>query len=253
MTKKVPIITIPACNPPGIFYGFIGKSLVGSSFYYTLNHKQDPNVLNNRKLVLSSLNKNDHVLYFLHQVHSDDCVVAEDILPLGQEIKADGSVTVNRNIILAIITADCVPVLFYDVENQIIGACHAGWKGAIGGIVESTIDKMLKQGARISSITAIIGPCIQQGSYEVNKDFYQQFLMESIENKQFFIDSVNLEHYMFDLPGYVMLKLGSKNIDKIFNSKLDTLTNEEEFFSYRRNSLKKQELDGNILSVIGFK
>jgi YfiH family protein len=251
--NKSSIIKISEYNPEGMIYGFVSKSLLGSSFCYTWKRAKDPNAFNNRQLVLNALGTPEKQLSMLLQVHGTKCIKIEDVPELGQEIEADGQVTTNSNIVLAINTADCVPVLFYDSDHKIIGACHAGWRGALAGILPSTINKMLDNGAKLDSIEAIIGPCIHQQSYEVDINYYNEFIKEDLLNKKFFINSVKPNHYMFDLPGYVINKLRALGITRIYNSDLDTLTNEDKFFSYRRSTLRNQKLDGDVLSVIGLK
>ncbi len=249
--NKGSIVKIPDYNPQGIFYGFISKSLPDCSFRFTL--QKDRSALSNRQLVLNALGMPQRRLSMLSQVHGTDCLIIDNPSTLGQEVEADGQVTVNKNVVLAINTADCVPVLLHDTKNKVIGICHAGWRGALAGILQSTIQQMLNCEAEISSIEAIIGPCIQQQSYEVSENYYQQFLVENNSNNVFFLDSKRPGHYMFDLPGYVCKKLKDSGIFKIADIKLDTLTNEDRFFSYRLSSLRGKKREGDILSVIGLR
>lgn len=243
------IITIKGLAPANIVYGFVSKAMPDCSFNYT----KDPKAAYNRQLVIDTLGLKNTQLSMLNQVHGKTCLMLDLPYELDGEIEADGHVTTNKNILLGIKTADCVPVLFYDEAQEVIGSCHSGWRGAIGGILDETITKMIAKGARLQNITAIIGPCIQQISYEVSGEFYQQFLAENSSNLDFFINSVKPDRYMFDLPGYVTRKLQHLGITQIHNSGLDTLSNADKFFSYRRCTLKNQKLDGSILSVIGFR
>ena len=247
------IVKIPEYNPNDVLYGFVTKSLPGCTHRYDWRNGVYPEAASDRRAVLDILGVSKRQFAMVNQVHGISCVTIDEAPLLGTEIEADGHVTTNKNIILAIKTADCVPVLFHDAKGGVIGACHAGWRGALAGITSSTIKKMLDSGAQLDRIEAIIGPCIQQASYEVDEVFYQTFLAESIENKNFFINSPNAGHHMFDLPGYVIRKLKADGIKTIINSALDTLKEEDKFFSYRRSTLRKNKLDGYVLSVIGLK
>lgn len=221
------LITLENHTPNSIAYGFISKT----------------------KAEIEQLS-NEYA--FLSQIHSPICIETNEPKNWNERIEADGHITSNRNTRLAIQTADCVPVLFHESTNTVIGACHAGWKGALKGILNSTIDMMLNKGAKLENITAIIGPAIQQKSYEVSSDYRDVFINETSENNSFFIPSSKEGHYLFDLPGYVMKKLSSCGIKTIINSGLDTLTNEDKFYSYRRSTSNGTEREGNILSIIGF-
>jgi len=247
------IENIPKYNPENVFYGFATKLLPGCTHNYDWRNGVYPEAAGDRRAVLENLGVANRQLAMVNQVHGTNCVIIEEAPLLGDEIDADGHVTTNKNIILAIKTADCVPVLFHDSTNGVIGACHAGWRGALAGITISTVQKMIESGAQIANIEAIIGPCIQQVSYEVDDNFYKNFLAEDDKNKTFFIESSRAGHYMFDLPGYVIKKLQADGIKNIFNSSIDTYKEKDKFFSYRRNTLKNKKLDGYVLSVIGLK
>ena len=247
------IVNIPEYNPENVVYGFVTKFLPGCTHHYDWRNGVYPEAASNRRAVLEMLGFGSRQLAMVNQVHGTNCVIIEEAPLLGTEIDADGHVTTNKNIVLAIKTADCVPVLFHDPKNGVIGACHAGWRGALAGITTSTVKKMLESGAQIANIETIVGPCIQQASYEVDSNFYQNFLAEDVKNESFFIKSSRVDHYMFDLPGYVIRKLQADGIKLIFNSAIDTLKEENKFFSYRRNTLRNVKLDGYMLSVIGLK
>ncbi len=247
------ITKVAEYNPENIFYGFVAKSLPGCTHNYDWRNGVYPEAASNRRMVLDILGVGGRQLAMIKQVHGINCVTIDEAPLLGTEIEADGHVTTNKNVVLAITTADCVPVLFHDAKNGVIGACHAGWRGALAGITSSTTQKMLESGAQLENIEAIVGPCIQQVSYEVDSNFYQSFLAEDAQNRTFFIDSSKAGHYMFDLPGYLIKKLKADGIKIIINSAIDTLKEEDKFFSYRRNTLRNTKLDGYVLSVIGLK
>ncbi len=186
-------------------------------------------------------------LVTLKQVHSN---IAHFI---DSPITADGDamVTNKPGVALGIITADCVPVLFCDEQAKIIGAAHAGWKGARYGVLESTLNLMRGKGA--ANIVASIGPCIHQKSYEVDSAFHDNFIQESKENHSFFMTGKMAGKYQFNLPGYVENKLrlnGIKNIE-ILNE--DTLSQPAKFCSFRRSTLKGENSAGRQISAICLK
>ncbi len=152
------------------------------------------------------------------------------------QVTADGIVTDRKGIILCIGTADCTPVLFYDEKNQIIGAAHAGWRGALRGIAENTLEVMLKHGAEIDAIHAATGPCLQQPSFEAGTDMYEEFVKAAPNNEQWFASGKDKDHYQFDMEGFVIAKLKACGIKNITASGIDTYAKEEDYFSFRRNT-----------------
>ena len=174
---------------------------------------------------------------FVNQIHGRDVVVIDTKAKIhgDQELpKADALVTNLSNITIGIITADCAPILFFDEDKKIIAAAHAGWRGAKLGIIKSTIEAMTKLGAE--KISAIIGPMIQQKSYQVSQEFFDEFLQEDSANAKFFEDGAKTGKYWFDLPLYVEKKLHESGIEKIENQRLDTYENDRDFFSFRRST-----------------
>jgi polyphenol oxidase len=206
--------------------------------------------------ILAEIEKNiDHIknkyeakeLVILKQVHGNNIVDANDInYQVHQE--GDGSVATRKNIALGILTADCVPVLLASIDGSVIGAAHCGWKSAKNNIVSKLCDKMRQHGA--GKIKAIIGPAIQQKSYEVSEEYYENFIYDDEMYKRFFIHSKRQDHYMFDLPGYVKLKLEQENIDISIVIGDDTYEIEEKYPSFRRSVHKNQPYNQNILSTI---
>lgn len=152
------------------------------------------------------------------------------------KITADGVVTNQKDIILCIGTADCAPVLFYDEKHQIIGAAHTGWRGAVRGIIENTLDIMLAHGAEKSTIAAAIGPCLLQSSFETGLDMYQEFVDSTADNARYFISGRDAEHFQFDMQGFIFSKLKAYGITNISVSDIDTYKEEEHYFSFRRNT-----------------
>ena len=200
---------------------------------------------------LQELDINPSHLLFLNQIHGNHVITIsnpQQIYGTQNLPKADGIVTNQKNIAIGIITADCVPVVFWDSSTNIIGACHAGWRGAKSGIIHNTVSAMKSLGA--SEIRASIGPAIQQYSYEVSQDFLDDFLNENITNKKFFRVSKNADKWLFDLPNYVFEKISNSGVEEIDNCEIDTYTNSEKYFSYRRSTHAKDDAMGRNISII---
>lgn len=167
-------------------------------------------------------------LYLLKQIHSN-LVVTLDKKSENIGVEGDAFVTNQKNQIISIMTADCVPILFYDPANQIIAAAHAGWRGAYSGIIQNTVHSMIKLGAKAEQIMAAIGPSILQDAYQVGDEFYKTFLEQSPKNERFFIKKN--ESFYFDVRAYCRQQLLFSNVQKI-----DDLPGQgHDFFSYRKN------------------
>ncbi len=230
----------------GVSEGDLASLNCGSSF------DSKENISENRRLALASLPDTPKALCLLRQTHSDIChTISSAIAP--QSLEGDAMVTREPGIALGILTADCTPVLAYDVKAGVIGCAHAGWKGAIGGITEAMLTSMEKLGARKEHIYAIIGPTIRQASYEVGQEFLDRFLAESESNEQFFVPSHRANHYRFNLPGYVKLRLRRGGLKHIHDMGFDTCADEVHFFSYRHTTLAGKKAFGNLLSLIMLK
>jgi YfiH family protein len=160
-------------------------------------------------------------------------------------------VSKTPGISLGILTADCVPVLFADDAAKVIGASHAGWKGAVGGILPETVAAMEKLGATRRRIHAAIGPCIGARSYEVGPEFPAPFMAEDPENAKFFTTAARCRHFMFDLLGYVTRQLNGLGLAGVEATGNDTCAEPDNFFSYRRTTLAKEPDYGRQVSVIG--
>jgi YfiH family protein len=149
-------------------------------------------------------------------------------------------VTAQPGLALAIVTADCAPVLFADAEGKIVGAAHAGWRGAVAGVLEATIAAMAGLGAQPSQITAAIGPCIAQPSYEVGPDLRDAVLARSTAASTFFVPGDPADRWLFDLPGYCAARLREAGVGRVVVTGYDTLTQEDRFFSHRRRTLAQR-------------
>lgn len=190
-------------------------------------------------------------LLFVNQIHGHEVVVVDEkhkIYGTQNLPKADAIVTNLKDVALAVFTADCAPIVLFDEENNIIAVAHAGWRGAISGVVERVTQEMKNLGAK--NITAIIGPMIAQKSYEVSQEFFDDFLKDDVSNKKFFANGVTADKHLFDLPSYVMKKLQEAGVSKIINSQIDTYKNENEFFSFRRSTHREEKDCGRNVSVI---
>ena len=205
----------------------------------------------NLALNLKNLQFNFQNILMLNQIHGKEVIVIDNKSKIfgDQDLpKADGIITNLAEVVLGIFTADCASILFSDDQNKIIGACHAGWRGAKRGIIEETVKAMKKLGAK--KISAKIGPMIQQKSYEVSLDFYQDFLNESLNNQKFFKASLNPDKFDFDLCGYVEQKIIDLGITNIENHKIDTYDESTNFFSYRRANHQGLQDCGRNIAVI---
>lgn len=189
-------------------------------------------------------------LVTVHQVHSPDAVAVTAPFPDDARPHADAMVTDRPGLLLGILTADCAPVLFADPQAGVIGAAHAGWKGAIGGVTDATIAAMERLGARRERIAAAVGPCIAQASYEVDLAFRDRFVADDPANERFFVDG-RAGHARFDLEGYVAHRLAAAGIRRVELLGLDTYADPARFFSYRRATHRGEPDYGREISLIG--
>jgi len=252
------LITLGALNEiSGIRHGFFTRQGgVSSGLYATMNcgfgSGDDPGrVAENRRLCAARLDAPADRLVTAYQVHSARAVrVTTPWLPT-EAPEADGLVTTERGLALGILTADCAPLLFADAKAAVIGAAHAGWRGALSGIIEATVRQMVEAGAKANRIVAAIGPCIAQRSYEVGPDFPAPFLEQDKNNGDFFAPSLARPgHFMFDLTGYVARRVGAAGVPLIQRCPNDTMAEEDRFFSYRRATLRGEKDYGRCLSAI---
>jgi polyphenol oxidase len=204
----------------------------------------------NRALCCMALGLPDTPLVTVRQVHSPDVITVTAPFDHMSAPEADALVTAQRNIILGVMTADCVPVLFCDPLAGVIGAAHAGWKGALGGVLEATIGAMVRLGAAPEHLVAAIGPCIRQPSYEVDTVFYQTFVSEVAAYQTFFAATADPVKFHFDLAGFVRFRLYNAGVARIDDLERDTLADEADFFSFRRATLRDEADYGRELSAV---
>lgn len=205
----------------------------------------------NRTLIAKSLGIPATNLLSLRQTHSNISIPVTAPWTEDKRPEGDAMVTDRPGVGLGILTADCVPILFACRKKRIIGAAHAGWGGALKGIVESTLDAMAKLGA--TDIRAAIGPCIRAQSYEVREGFEQPFIARDAGSDKFFTPAEKAGHLMFDLPAYVASRLASAGVSTVYDTRQDTLSTEALYFSYRRATLRGENSYGRQLSVITIK
>lgn len=238
------------------FFGREGG--VSAGLYDSLNcglgSDDDPDhVRQNLKRVAAVLNCDEGNLLTLRQYHSAQCLYVDQVWDKEKRPQADAMVTDKPGIALGILTADCAPVLFSGQKTEdgspVVAAAHAGWGGAFKGVLEATIEKMLSLDTALSSIHAVIGPCILQSSYEIGPEFLERFLNQDADNERFFREAQRDAHYLFDLPGYVASRLAAKGVQHIRLSDIDTYKNEKEYFSYRRATHKNEPDYGRQISV----
>jgi YfiH family protein len=225
---------------PGLRHAFFTREGgVSDGIYASLNgglgSNDDPaHVAENRRRMAEQLDVTPERFLSVHQIHSPDVVVASDPWQGAARPRADAIVTRTEGLAIGATAADCGPVLFADPTARVIGAAHAGWKGALSGVLESTIAAMEKLGAERGGMVAAIGPLIRQASYEVGPEFVERFIETDAENTRFFIPSSRSGHAMFDLGGFIRMRLEHAGIPMIDDLGIDTYA-DERFYSYRRS------------------
>lgn len=205
-------------------------------------------ILENRRRAVAAVSPGAR-LVTLHQVHSPTALVAAEPWPDDDRPRADAVVTDRRGLALGILTADCAPVLLADRAAGVVGAAHAGWKGAFGGVIEAVVAAMEALGATRKGIGAAIGPAIARKSYEVDEGFYRRFVEAEAANERFFTAGREGRH-QFDLEGYVAARLAEAGIGRVEALGLDTYADPDRFFSYRRATHRGEPNYGRQISLI---
>jgi hypothetical protein len=207
-------------------------------------------VARNRAIAAAQLDLAAERLVSCHQIHGTEVVTVERPWRREDNPRADGTVTKVPGIALGVLAADCAPVLFADPEAGIIGAAHGGWRGTLAGIMEATVAAMVALGARAERIGAGIGPCIGQASYEVGPEFPAIFAAADLASAAFFVPAPRPGHFLFDLPGYIALRLQRLGLAAVERAPHDTAAEEDLFFSYRRACLRGESDYGRGLAAI---
>ena len=248
-------LTAANLQAAGIAHGFFGREGgVSSGLYESLNcgpgSSDDPKaVTENRRLVAATLapDVQSARLISLSQIHS---AVVHTLPAWEERPEGDAMVTATPGLALGILTADCAPVLLADPKARVIGAAHAGWKGALAGVLEAALEAMEKLGAVRDRIGAAIGPCISQDNYEVGDDFRSRFLEQGAKHRRFFVPSDREGHHRFDLPGFAAYRLTAAGVGSVERLGICTYPPENGFFSFRRTTHAKEPDYGRQISAI---
>lgn len=240
----------------GIAHGFFGRQGgVSDGIYAGLNcglGSQDErvNVMENRRRVAATLGDERWPVVTLYQTHSATARIVTGTQDAMNLPKADAVVTTTPGVVVGALAADCCPVLFADPEAKVVAAAHAGWRGAVGGILDATVATMQEAGAQRGRIVAAIGPCIGAAAYEVGPEFEAEVVAHDAANARFFSRRAQQARPHFDLPGYVLARLGGLGLAHVESATRCTYENESEFFSYRRSCHRKEPDYGRQISAI---
>ena len=250
-------ITHPTLSDlPGIEHGFFTRNGgTSSDAYHSLNcgygsDDEREQVRQNRALVAQSLSVKQGNLITAYQVHSADALAIKGPFSTPEAPKVDALVTTTPGVATAILTADCGPILFADPKARVVAAAHAGWRGAFDGVIESTLAIMEEQGANRRDVSAILGPTISKDNYEVDEAFMQRFAARDKGTLHFFSDGNREGHVQFDLPAFILQRLEESGVGAAINLNRCTYGEEDQFFSYRRATHRKEPDYGRQISAI---
>jgi polyphenol oxidase len=252
-----PVDVARAAVLDGIAHGFLGRQggvSTGDVAGLNVGHGSGDNlelIAENRRRAVAAVQPRAR-LVTVYQVHSPDCVVVTEPWEDDARPHADALVTNRPGLLLGILTADCAPVLLADREACVIGAAHAGWKGAVAGVTDRTIEAMEGLGAKVERIVAAVGPCIAQQSYEVDTAFRDRLIALDGANERFLEPGVP-GHYQFDLEGYVACRLEARGLARVECLGLDTYAHEDRFFSFRRATHRGEPSYGRQISLIALR
>lgn len=248
-----------ALSSDGIAHGFFGRQGgVSGGIYASLNcgygsGDDSSSVCENRTRVATWLGTREEQLITLYQIHSADALQVTEPWTRAAPPKADAMATTQRGVALGVLAADCAPILLADARAGVIGCAHSGWKGAIGGVIESIVAMMERLGASRARIHAAVGPCISQASYEVGPEFEVRFAEHDAANKRYFVPSSRAGHWQFDLPGYVTARLKGAGLGAVEALGVCTYEHNHGYFSYRRTTHRGETDYGRNVSAIMLK
>jgi len=205
--------------------------------------------LKNLDWVAKKITCRKEYLITLNQKHTNQVIHFDSGKSVKNKLTGDAIVSEVKNIGIGILTADCAPIFFYDQKKKIIGCAHAGWKGALNGVIRNTVKKFNELNSNNNDLIAVVGPCINKKNYEVKTDFFEKFISQDKNNENFF-KKLSSEKYFFDLRGFINNEISSANIKNIENIEMNTFSEKEFFYSYRRSSLDKEKDYGRCISVI---
>jgi YfiH family protein len=249
-------MSVSALDFEGSAHAFFGRTGgVSEGMYASLNCGPGSNdnrehVMENRRRAIQAVANEKTGLVTLYQVHGREAVIVREPWEIGGAPRADAMVTDVPGLALGLLTADCAPILMADPQARVIGAAHAGWKGALAGVIEAAVAAMEQCGARRDRIAAAIGPCISQASYEVGDELRTSVAQTRADDAQFFAPSDRAAHWRFDLGGYVRARLQKADVETISVIPACTYLQEPAFFSYRRATHRGEPDYGRQLSAI---
>ena len=253
---SAPLLTAETLRAPGVAHGFFTRrGGVSAGVYASLNggagSRDAPEaVAENRARIAVALGVAPERLAVPYQVHSPDAVAISEHWAPNSRPRCDGIVTATPGLALGVTGADCGMILFADSRARVVGAAHAGWKGALTGVIEATVAAMERLGAKREAIAAALGPCIAQGSYEVGPEFVAAFAGAGEDTRRFFVASRCVGRSMFDLNGYIAERAVRAGVGRFEDLRLDTYADEDRFFSYRRTTHRKEHDYGRLVSAI---
>ena len=249
-------LTAPGLAAPGIAHAFFTREGgVSAGVYASLNggvgSRDDPAAVSeNRARMAAVLGVAPARLLVPYQIHSADALHVSAPWPADERPRCDGLVTAATGLALGVTGADCGMILFADARAKIIGACHAGWKGALTGILEATLAAMEQLGASRANVHCALGPTIAQASYEVGPEFMARFIEADARNSAWFAPSPRDGHSMFDLPAYIAMRLEKARVGGFHDLALDTYANEDQLYSYRRSVHRNEHDYGRLVGAI---
>ena len=228
--------------------GGVSRGIYSSLNCGTSSDDKKENILKNLDIVSKKIGLNNQNLFTMNQTHSNRVIVINDTNKHIHRFSSDALVTNKKDVTISVLTADCVPVLIYDEVNEIIGSIHAGWRGALSGIIENTLNEIIKINKN-GKINVAIGPCIGLDNYEVGQDFYSTFVQKSKKNRNFFL-ATRKKKYLFDLRKFVNSKFEKFQVNHVENINFDTFREDKKFFSFRRSKQAGEKDYGRCISLI---
>ena len=233
---------------------FSRKNGFSEGHYKSLNcglgsNDKKENVLKNLEAVSKKIGCKKESLITLNQKHTSKVICFDTDSDVKNKLPGDAIVSKVKDVGIGILTADCASIFFYDPKNKIIGCSHAGWKGALNGIIKNTVKKFNEFNSKNNDLIAVVGPCINKENYKIKTDFFKKFIDQDKKNEIFF-EKISNENYIFDLRGYINKEILDLNIKDIENIEKDTFSEAEFFYSYRRSCLNKETDYGRCISVI---
>lgn len=251
---NLPVIQSATLAAAGVKHAFFTRDGgVSEGVYATLNggvgsSDARENVAENKRRMAETIGVSAERFLVPFQIHSSDCLIVD--APWTERPRCDGLATATPGLALGVTGADCGMILFADPKAAVVGACHAGWKGALGGVIEATISAMENLGARRAQTIVALGPTIGPDSYEVGPEFFAQFVAASPDHARFFAPSAKPEHKMFDLPAFIGMRAARAGVATFENLRLDTYADAARFYSYRRTTHRKEPDYGRLVSAV---